>query len=484
MRLDVRDTAARFDARLGDGLERAICTHHRRRLRRVGWDGALDAPPGFTAPRAFGHSTGNAVEVIVDGSAALPRIAEAIRGARRTVHLAGWFFSPDFDLTRGQERTLLVDLLRETAARGVEVRVLAWAGAPLPVFRPSRRLVASVLETLRAAGVHAAGDAHERPLHCHHEKLVIVDDELAFVGGIDLTDLAGDRFDRAKHPPRDGTGWHDAAALLHGPAVADVAGHFALRWHAVTGEALAAPTPPAPAGDVALQLLRTIPEHVYDAAPEGDFSILQAYTGALRAAQRLIYLENQFLWSPEIVAILAAHLQEPPSDAFRLVVLLPAHPNSGGDDTSGQLGVLRGADRDRRLVACTIVAHGQGTSQPVYVHAKIGIVDDHWLTLGSANLNEHSLFNDTEVNIAAADPALAAATRHRLWAEHLETDVGTIADVDPTALVDEVWRPIAGEQLRRRQVGEPPTHGLVEIPHLSSRSRRLLGPVQGLLVDG
>ena len=53
MRLDVRDTAARFDARLGDGLERAICTHHRRRLRRVGWDGALDAPPGFTAPRAF-----------------------------------------------------------------------------------------------------------------------------------------------------------------------------------------------------------------------------------------------------------------------------------------------------------------------------------------------------------------------------------------------------------------------------------------------
>src|SRR4029079_4022242 len=68
----------------------AAPTHHRRRLRRVGWDGALDAPPGFTAPRAFGHSTGNAVEVIVDGSAALPRIAEWIRGRRRPLHLAGW----------------------------------------------------------------------------------------------------------------------------------------------------------------------------------------------------------------------------------------------------------------------------------------------------------------------------------------------------------------------------------------------------------
>src|SRR5262249_59324889 len=95
-----------------------------------------------------------------------------------------------------------------------------WAGAPLRVSRPSRRMASHGLEALREAGVQAAGDAHERPLHCHHEKLVMVDGELAFVGGIDLTDLAGDRFDRPLHPPRHEIGWPDAATLLHGPAVA------------------------------------------------------------------------------------------------------------------------------------------------------------------------------------------------------------------------------------------------------------------------
>src|SRR3954452_14209519 len=98
MHLDVRETAARLDARIGDGVEHAIRAHHRRRLGRIGWDDALDAPPGFPAPRAVGHSRGNALAVFVDGSAALPRPAEAIRAARRSVPLAGWFFSPGFDL--------------------------------------------------------------------------------------------------------------------------------------------------------------------------------------------------------------------------------------------------------------------------------------------------------------------------------------------------------------------------------------------------
>ena len=119
----------------------------------------------------------------------------------------------------------------------------------------------------------------------------------------------------------------------------------------------------------------------------------------------------------------------------------------------------------------------------MYVHAKVGIVDDRWLTIGSANLNEHSLFNDTEVNVACDDAELATATRHRLWAEHLERDVADVTG-DPAALVDEVWRPMAEEGRRRQDAGEPLTHRLVELPHVSSRTRRLLGPVQGLLVDG
>src|SRR5205085_5314187 len=102
------------------------------------------------------------------------------------------------------------------------------------------------------------------------------------------------------------------------------------------------------------------------------------------------------------------------------VLLLPAKPDKGGDDTRGQLGTLVQADGDRRrLLACTLYAVGGEKDWPVYVHAKVWIVDDAWMTIGSANLNEHSLFNDTEMNVVIHDAALARDTRLRLWAEHL-----------------------------------------------------------------
>jgi hypothetical protein len=94
-----------------------------------------------------------------------------------------------------------------------------------------------------------------------------------------------------------------------------------------------------------------------------------------------------------------------PSPDFRLVVLLPAKPSSGSDDTRGVLGELIEADDDNgRLVACTLYARAGTIHDQVYVHAKIGIIDDAWLTLGSANLNEHSLFNDTEMNPSPTTP--------------------------------------------------------------------------------
>jgi phosphatidylserine/phosphatidylglycerophosphate/cardiolipin synthase-like enzyme len=117
------------------------------------------------------------------------------------------------------------------------------------------------------------------------------------------------------------------------------------------------------------------------------------------------------------------------------------------------------------------------------VHAKIGIVDDEWLTLGSANLNEHSMFNDTEVNLICRDAKLVRETRLRLWSEHLQRsrkDVGG----DPTRVIDDIWWPLAVEQRRLRESGGAQTHRLSELPHLSRRTRRLLGPVKGLVVDG
>ena len=134
------DTLDRVDRSLGRALDRAVSAHHRRRLRRVGWEHALDGGAGGWADGWAPPRAGNRLEVLVDGAEALPRMVAELERARSHVHLAGWYFSPEFALTRGPRPTVLRNLLAEMAEQ-VDVRVLAWAGAPLPLFRPSRRQV-------------------------------------------------------------------------------------------------------------------------------------------------------------------------------------------------------------------------------------------------------------------------------------------------------------------------------------------------------
>jgi phosphatidylserine/phosphatidylglycerophosphate/cardiolipin synthase-like enzyme len=439
----------RLDHYVGEMTERTVAAHHRRRLARIGHAASYE-PPADGSLWAAGDPPpreGCSLEVLIDGAQALPAIAEAIAGAQSYVHIAGWHVTPGFGLTRDADARPLRDLLGEVAER-CDVRVLLWAGAPLRAFTPTRPDVRKVRDELvRGTRVRCALDAKERPMHCHHEKLVIVDGEVAFVGGIDLTSLAGDRFDDSSHEVRGGIGWHDVSTRLRGPAVADVDAHFAARWSDVTGEALAGCAAPPAAGSTTVQVIRTVPEKVYDFLPRGQFRILEAYLRALRSARSLIYLENQFLWSPEIVHVLAEKLRHPPSDEFRLVVVLPSNPNNGADDTRGQLGVLVAADDGRdRFLAATLHQRTGDVTGPLYVHAKVGIVDDAWLTVGSANLNEHSLFNDSEMNLVCCDPELARSTRERLWAEH-------------------------------------PDH-LRPLPGVSRRAEALRGPLQSLVVDG
>jgi phosphatidylserine/phosphatidylglycerophosphate/cardiolipin synthase-like enzyme len=483
--MPMADLALRFDRAVGDVVEWFVRRHHHRRLRRIGWERALEPvddelwAAGQPPPRS-----GNEVELLVDGASALPRLAEELRKARSHVHVAGWHVSPYFRLEDGGRRTELKPLLAELAER-IDVRVLVWAGSPLPLFRPDRKDVDGVRHALElGTRIKVATDAKERPMHCHHEKIVAIDDRVAFVGGIDLTTLAGDRFDFPGHPARGRLGWHDAAVAVRGPVVRDVAEHFRLRWQDVTGEMLAPPRRSRRVGSTELQFVRTVPEHVYDSLPKGDFGILESYTRALRSAQRLVYLENQFFWSSEIAEILKRKLERPPSEDFRVLLLLPSNPNNGGDDTRGQLADLIDCDDGAgRVLACALQALGHEEPESVYVHAKIGIVDDRWLTVGSANLNEHSLFNDSEANLVTHDEELVRAARLRLWSEHLGRPEAEL-DGDPTSVIDRVWKPIADEQLARRRADLEPTHRVFRLPHVSRRTRRLLGPVQGLLVDG
>jgi phosphatidylserine/phosphatidylglycerophosphate/cardiolipin synthase-like enzyme len=481
-----RDLLSHLDAAAGAVVEGAVVRHHRRRLRRLGWGRALEPDGGdLWAGGEPPPRTGNRLDVLVDGAEALPAIADAIAGAREYVHLTGWHIAPGFELKRGEPSVVLGALLADMA-EGIDVRVLVWAGSPLPVFHPTRSEVADAIRTLtRRTRIRCEADPREHPVHCHHEKTVIVDGRVAFVGGIDLTDQAGDRYDSSQHPSRRRLGWHDVGTRLEGPVVRDVDAHFAMRWAEVTGERVAASGEADGAGSSTVQVVRTVAEDMYDAVPRGDFRILESYVRALRSAQSFVYIENQFLWSPEIVRLLSEKLRDPPRDDFRIVILLPARANNGQDDTRGQLGVLAAADDGAgRLLAATIRARTGPREDPLYVHAKVGIVDDRWLTVGSANLNAHSLLNDTEANVVTDDADLARAVRLRLWAEHLECEVEDIADLPPADVVDERWRPIAEEQLARYEADEPPTHRLRALRGVSGRSRRLLGPLDGLVTDG
>src|ERR1019366_2377558 len=132
----VSDLAGGVDARIGGVTERANRNHHLRRLARIDWDQVVCGEgPGGASRRP--PLEGNDLPVYVDGAAALPAIAAAVRGARSFVHIAGWTIAPDFAVARAPRIVTLRDLLADAATR-VETRVLVWAGAPVPVMHPSR----------------------------------------------------------------------------------------------------------------------------------------------------------------------------------------------------------------------------------------------------------------------------------------------------------------------------------------------------------
>jgi phosphatidylserine/phosphatidylglycerophosphate/cardiolipin synthase-like enzyme len=455
---------SRIDTVVGNSIEAMVGAKHAWRLRRLGWAHALS--PGDDGIWAAGDPPpreGCSLEVLIDGAEAFAAIAEAIENARDYVHVTGWHVAPYFELVRGEQGRSIGQLLAEAAER-VDVRVLVWAGAPVPAFHPTRKEVRDGIEELtRGTRIRCQADPREHPFHCHHEKTLVIDGELAFVNGIDMTDYAGDRFDVHDHPARRRLGWHDVGTRLRGPAVKDVHDHFELRWRELTGERLERPGFPSPAGEHTVQVVRTVSEVMYEAVPRGDFRILESYVRAIRSAERFIYIENQFLWAPEIADLLAEKLSRPPHPDFRLVVLLPSRANNGQDDTMGQLGQLVAADDNAgRLLATTIRSLSGHRDDRLYVHAKVGIVDDRWLTVGSANLNSHSFFNDTEVNVVVHDESLARAARLRLWSEHFERD----ATGDPRE-----WWDLPGRKLRK-------------LEGVSRRSRALWGPLNGLIVDG
>ena len=204
----VEDLGIKVGKTLGRGIDRTIRNRHRRHLRRAGQEHALDAT-SLDFAQGTPARDGNTIEVLIDGSEALPRMAADMAAATSHVHLTGWFLSPELALSREEEPLVVRILLAELAER-VDVRVLFWKGAPIPAFRPSRGDVREMERDARAPHEDPDGArfVHGR-IHCHHEKTIVIDDRIAYVGGIDLTLDGGDPYDTPNHRARGGIGWHD-----------------------------------------------------------------------------------------------------------------------------------------------------------------------------------------------------------------------------------------------------------------------------------
>ena len=418
-------------------------------------------------------TAGNLVVPHVHGSDYFARLVEVVRAtvAGDRIFFTDWRSDADEQLLDGGP-TIGV-LLADAARRGVEVRGLLWRSHSDKVrfnAEENRHLSAVINE----AGGEALLDERVRRGGSHHQKVVVVrrrdfpDEDVAFVGGIDA---AHGRRDDAEHlgdpqaPPLDKRygptpPWHDATLEIRGPAVCHVLDLFAERWNdptpldhrnpyrALVHRAAHVPRhplplpefwdPPPECGPHLVQILRTYPAKwpPFPFAPHGERTIAQAYEHAFAQAKRLIYIEDQYFWSEDIVSGLADALRREP--ALQVIAVVPRFPeeDNASNGTPMRLGqwlawnVLHEAGGDR--FAMYDIQNAAGT--PIYVHAKVCIVDDAWMTCGSDNLNRRSWTHDSEATCAVVDPEdrLPRELRTALWSEHLglEPDDPQLADLD------------------------------------------------------
>ncbi|GJE26885.1 Cardiolipin synthase B [Methylobacterium organophilum] len=394
------------------------------------------------------------VALLHDGAAYFRAARAAMLRARASITLIGWSLDPRVRLTpdaagaAGQE-TLAAFLQGLKAARPeLAIRLLIWR---MPwAFSLGNEMKPDRIRALLGPGIDYRPDASLPFGACQHQKILLIDDRLAFCGG---SDFEANRWDTPAHRDRDarrrlpsGEGYpprHDVMMAVDGPAARLLAALARQRWQEGTGEVLAPAAPPpgpeddpwpeglAPAlEDVAVAVARTVP------ARGGGPALLESaalYQAAIAAARRVIYLENQYFTAPAIGAALAARLAEP--DGPEVVVVVSEHSPNAFDRLTmdsarrGLILRLRRADRFDRL---RIVSPHTARSRPILMHSKVAIFDDRILRVGSTNLNNRSLGYDTECDLALEIPEGAARITqvlHGLLAHHagLEREVFSAA---------------------------------------------------------
>lgn len=430
-------------------------------------------------------SRADRVTFLIDAEAYFGAVRRAIREARRAIYICGWDIDSRLRLLRGGPGDgfpeELGEFIRETVARrrGLRASVLIWDFAMiyaldrewLPLFIPQWH---------RHRRVAFRMDSHHPIGGSHHEKYVVVDDRIAFAGGMDLT---RERWDTPEHLPEDPRRirpggdpygpFHDVQMMVEGEAARSLGDLFRERWRRATGKRLEPPVrlegdlPGARRGpdlenvDVAIARTRA----PYDG--QGEIrEVERLYLDMIEAAERWIYLENQFFTCNAVGEALERRLREPGGPEVIVVLRLKTEgwlDESVMDVLRGRLlKRLRDADAEGRLRVYYPDREGLD-DEYINVHAKVAVVDDRIARVGSANLNNRSMGLDSECDLAVdargRPEAVEAVARFRntLLAEHL----GRRAEEVARALQERGTLIAAIESLRGGERTLAPLEGLV-----------------------
>ena len=424
--------------------------------------------PGILRPpsNCWRVARADRVAWLIDGAEYFAAFREAVKRARHSVLILGWDFDSRIELVKDQRPddglpvTLGAFLNAVTKrTRKLQMHVLEWDFAML--FAGDREWLPTYQLGWRTHNrLHFRLDDHHPLGASHHEKIVVVDDQVAFCGGLDLT---RGRWDTPAHQPQDARRatpagyparpYHDVQMAVSGEAAAALGALARERWLRVTGEHIEPPPPPsgrdrgrrtAPADpwppnlppqlqDVNIAILRTRPEYQ---GRERVREVERGYLDAIAAARRTIYVENQYFTARSVGAALAQRLGE--EHGPEVVLVLPLRTDGWLSEST--MGVLReqlleqlqAVDRYGHLRVYYPWISGLG-DDCINLHAKVLIVDDELARVGSANLNNRSMGLDTECDLALEAcgsgriSASIADLRNRLLAEHLDTDAAAVA---------------------------------------------------------
>lgn len=389
---------------------------------------------------------------LVDSADYFSELAQALRHAKNEIWIVGWDFNPEIPLCPGQDDICrLSDVFqRELDAKpDLVIRILVWAMGPVysgKSFRIFKR--PGILSHER---VHVTFAMRQPLWSSHHQKIVVIDDSIAFIGGIDLT---ARRWDDGNHLPThplrvspDGKPYesvHDVQVMIDGPAARGISDIVRYRWRLATQEQprqRPVPTEQWPVHrqpdleNCRIALALTQPDA---ASPMRRGQSSRLALNAIHAAQNHIYIEAQYLTSFSIADAMAKRLADENPPEIVVVTTRLCHGFLEklvmGANRRRIIRRLKRVDRQDRLrVMYPVVPDENGKSHDVFIHSKLLIVDDSFIRIGSSNLNNRSEGLDTEADLAieghtASERTAIAQLRHRLLAEHLHSTPQEIGD--------------------------------------------------------